>query len=70
MGSIVAMLSVAGRLGYSFRTPYASTKWAIAGLVKSLAIELGMDNVRVDAVLPGLVAGPRIDRVIAARAEA
>ena len=67
--SVVAMSSVAGRLGYPFRTPYASTKWAIAGLVKSLAIELGKDNVRVNAVLPGLVAGPRIDRVIAARAE-
>jgi len=69
-GSVVAMSSVAGRLGYPFRTPYASTKWAIAGLVKSLAIELGRDNVRVNAVLPGLVAGPRIDRVITARAEA
>ncbi|MGU3663074.1 SDR family oxidoreductase [Methylobacterium sp. A49B] len=67
--SIVAMSSVAGRLGYPFRTPYASTKWAIAGLVKSLAIELGKDGVRVNAVLPGLVAGPRIDRVIAARAQ-
>ncbi|MDP4025231.1 SDR family oxidoreductase [Methylobacterium sp. NEAU 140] len=68
--SIVAMSSVAGRLGYPFRTPYASTKWAIAGLVKSLAIELGKDGVRVNAVLPGLVAGPRMDRVIAARAQA
>lgn len=67
--SIVAMSSVAGRLGYPFRTPYASTKWAIVGLVKSLAAELGPDRVRVNAVLPGLVAGPRIDRVIAARAE-
>ena len=64
------MSSVAGRLGYPFRTPYASTKWAIEGLVKSLAIELGRDNVRVNAVLPGLVAGPRMDRVIEARAQA
>ncbi|SEP47994.1 NAD(P)-dependent dehydrogenase, short-chain alcohol dehydrogenase family [Methylobacterium sp. ap11] len=67
---IVAMSSVAGRLGYPFRTPYASTKWAIAGLVKSLAMELGRDGVRVNAVLPGPVAGPRMDRVIAARAQA
>lgn len=68
--SIIAMSSVAGRLGYPFRTPYASTKWAIVGLVKSLAIELGRDNVRVNAVLPGPVAGPRMDRVIEARAQA
>src|SRR3954447_10366983 len=39
--SIIAMSSVAGRLGYPFRTAYASTKWAIIGLMKSLAIELG-----------------------------
>ena len=68
--SIVAMSSVAGRLGYPFRTPYASTKWAIVGLVKSLAAELGGDDVRVNAILPGLVAGPRIDRVIDARSKA
>ncbi len=68
--SIIAMSSVAGRLGYPYRTPYASTKWAIVGLVKSLAAELGGDNVRVNAVLPGLVTGPRIDRVIDARAKA
>jgi NAD(P)-dependent dehydrogenase (short-subunit alcohol dehydrogenase family) len=64
------MSSVAGRLGYPYRTAYASTKWAIAGLVKSLAIELGPDNVRVNAILPGPVEGPRMNRVIEARAKA
>ena len=68
--SIVAMSSVAGRLGYASRTPYASTKWAIVGLMKSLAIELGPDKVRVNAILPGVVDGPRMDRVIEARARA
>ncbi|WP_042263344.1 SDR family oxidoreductase [Paraburkholderia heleia] len=66
--SIIAMSSVAGRLGYAYRTPYASTKWAIVGLVKSLAVELGPSNVRVNAILPGVVQGERMDRVIAARA--
>ena len=66
---IIAMASVAGRLGYAFRTPYAATKWAIVGMVKSLAIELGPDNVRVNAILPGVVEGERMDRVISARAE-
>jgi NAD(P)-dependent dehydrogenase (short-subunit alcohol dehydrogenase family) len=65
---IIAMSSVAGRLGYPYRTPYASTKWAIIGLVKSLAIELGPNNVRVNAILPGVVEGERMNRVISARA--
>lgn len=65
---IVAMSSVAGRLGYAFRTPYAATKWAIVGLMKSLAIEMGPRGVRVNAILPGTVEGGRIDSVIAARA--
>jgi len=65
---IIAMSSVAGRLGYAFRTPYASTKWAIVGLVKSLAVELGPSNIRVNAILPGAVHGERMDNVIAARA--
>ena len=68
--SIIGMSSVASRLGYGFRTPYAATKWAIVGLIKSLAIELGPLGVRANAILPGGVQGPRMDRVIAARAEA
>jgi NAD(P)-dependent dehydrogenase (short-subunit alcohol dehydrogenase family) len=68
-GSIIALSSVAGRLGYAYRTPYSATKWAIVGLVKSLAIELGPDHIRVNAIQPGIVKGPRIERVIAARAE-
>ena len=68
-GVIVFMSSVAGRLGYGFRTPYAATKWAVVGLAKSLAIELGPDNIRVNAVQPGIVKGPRMEGVIAARAK-
>ena len=65
---IVVMSSVAGRLGYGFRTPYSSTKWALIGLMKTLAIELGPQAIRVNAVLPGVVEGDRMDRVIKARA--
>lgn len=68
-GSIVFISSVAGRLGYAYRTPYSSTKWALVGLAKSLAIELGPDNIRVNAIQPGIVKGPRMERVIRARAE-
>ena len=68
--SLIAMSSVAGRLGYAYRTPYAATKWAIVGLMKSLAIELGPSGVRVNAILPGTVEGARMDGVIGARAAA
>ncbi len=68
--SLIAMGSVAGRLGYAFRTPYASSKWAIVGMTKSLAIELGPQGIRVNAILPGTVEGERMRAVIAARAAA
>ncbi len=68
--SIICISSVAGRLGFAYRTPYAASKWAIIGFVKSLASELGPDGIRVNAILPGVVEGPRIERVISARAEA
>jgi NAD(P)-dependent dehydrogenase (short-subunit alcohol dehydrogenase family) len=68
LANIIGISSVAGRLGMPWRTPYVATKWAIVGMVKTLAIELGPSNIRVNAVLPGLVEGPRIDGVIRARA--
>jgi NAD(P)-dependent dehydrogenase (short-subunit alcohol dehydrogenase family) len=69
-GSIINLSSVAGRLGFPLRTPYAAAKWAVIGFTKSLAMELGPHGIRVNAIEPGLVAGERIDRVIRARAEA
>ncbi|MGO2240371.1 MAG: SDR family oxidoreductase [Halomonas sp.] len=68
-GLLINMASVAGRLGLAYRTPYSASKWAIVGLTKSLANELGPDSVRVNAILPGIVRGPRIEQVITARAE-
>lgn len=66
---IICISSIAGRMGIPWRTPYVATKWAIVGIAKSLAIELGPDNIRVNALLPGIVEGPRIDGVISARAK-
>ncbi len=68
-GAFIAMSSVAGRHGFAYRTPYSAAKWGIIGLVKSLASELGPQGVRANAILPGIVRGPRIDRVISARAK-
>jgi NAD(P)-dependent dehydrogenase (short-subunit alcohol dehydrogenase family) len=69
-GSIVNLSSAAGRFGFALRTPYSASKWAVVGLTKSLAIELGPHQIRVNAICPGAVAGDRINRVIAAKAEA
>ena len=54
-GSIINLSSVAGRLGFPLRTPYAATKWAVVGLTKSLAMELGPNKIRVNAIQPGIV---------------
>lgn len=69
-GSIINLSSAAGRLGFPFRTPYAAAKWGVVGLSKSLSMELGPDNIRVNAIQPGAVEGDRINRVIEAKARA
>lgn len=68
--SVMNVSSLAGRLGFALRTPYASAKWGVVGLTKSLAIELGPDRIRVNALLPGVVAGDRQERVLTAKAKA
>ena len=68
-GAIINLSSAAGRFGFPRRTPYSASKWGVIGFTKSLAVELGPDNIRVNAILPGAVDGPRIRRVISAKAE-
>jgi NAD(P)-dependent dehydrogenase (short-subunit alcohol dehydrogenase family) len=67
-GSIINMSSSAGRYGYAFRTPYAAAKWGVIGFTQSLAKELGPSGIRVNAILPGIVSGPRMEGVIRDRA--
>ena len=67
-GSIINISSSAGLYGFPQRTPYAASKWAIIGLTKSMAMELGEHNIRVNAVCPGSVEGKRMNRVIEAKA--
>jgi NAD(P)-dependent dehydrogenase (short-subunit alcohol dehydrogenase family) len=67
--SIINLSSTAGRLGFPLRTPYAASKWAVVGFTKSLAVELGPLNIRVNAIQPGPVEGDRIRRVFAAKAQ-
>ena len=68
-GSIINLSSTAGLFGFPQRTPYAASKWAIIGLTKSLAIELGKYKIRVNAICPGSVEGDRMKRVINAKAK-
>ena len=63
-GNIINMSSSAGLFGTPMRSPYAASKWGLIGLTKTWAMELGPHNIRVNAVCPGCVSGPRIDGVI------
>ncbi len=67
-GSIALMSSNAGTMGLPYRAPYVATKWALIGLVKTLAMELGPSGIRANAICPGDVDGERIRRVIAREA--
>lgn len=69
-GVMINMSSAAGHLGFAGRSAYSASKWAVVGFTKTLAIELGRYGVRVNAILPGAVEGPRIRAVIAAKAQA
>ena len=68
-GSIVNISSTAGILGFPLRSPYAASKWAIIGITKTLAMELGKFNIRVNAVCPGTIKGDRMKRVIKEKAK-
>lgn len=68
-GCIVNMSSIGGRLGYPKRAAYAAAKWGIIGFTKTLSMELGPHNIRVNAIQPGMVEGPRVERVMREKAQ-
>lgn len=67
-GRVINITSVAGLMGYALRSPYAASKWAMIGLTRTLALEVGRYNITVNAIAPGPVRGPRIEAVIENRA--
>ncbi len=69
-GSIILTSSTAGQYGYPYRAPYAAAKWAVIGLMKTLAMELGPHGIRANAICPGAVEGPRMEGVLQREAEA
>ncbi len=68
-GAIIVTSSTAGQYGYPFRAPYAAAKWAMIGLTKTLAMELGPFGVRANAICPGAVEGPRMEGVLSREAQ-
>ncbi|MEO0402519.1 MAG: SDR family oxidoreductase [Pseudomonadota bacterium] len=69
-GAVVFTSSTAGIYGYPNRAPYAAAKWAIIGLMKTVAMEAGPFGVRANAICPGAVEGPRMEGVLAREAMA
>lgn len=69
-GVITITSSTSGLYGVPYRSPYVAAKWGLVGLMKTLAMELGPFGVRVNAIAPGAVEGPRMERVLAMEAAA
>jgi NAD(P)-dependent dehydrogenase (short-subunit alcohol dehydrogenase family) len=67
-GVILLTASTAGIYGFPNRAPYAASKWAMNGLMKTLAMELGPFGIRVNSICPGSVEGPRMEAVLAKEA--
>jgi NAD(P)-dependent dehydrogenase (short-subunit alcohol dehydrogenase family) len=68
-GAIIYTSSTSGIFGHPNRTPYAAAKWAVNGLMKTVAMELGPFGIRANSISPGAVEGPRMERVLALEAE-
>jgi len=68
-GSIINISSGAGIMGFPLRSPYAASKWAVIGVTKTLAMELGKYKIRVNAICPGTIKGSRMVRVIRDKAK-
>jgi NAD(P)-dependent dehydrogenase (short-subunit alcohol dehydrogenase family) len=69
-GSIIFTSSTAGLFGYPNRAPYSAAKWAVIGLMKTVAMELGPYGIRANAICPGAVEGPRMEGVLEREATA
>jgi len=68
-GRIINITSIAGLIGFALRSPYVASKWGMIGLTRTLALEAGPYGITVNAIAPGSVRGPRLNRVMEARAK-
>ena len=62
-GKIVNIAGTSGLRGYKFRAAYSSSKWAVRGFTRTVALEVGPHGINVNCVAPGIVAGDRMDRL-------
>ena len=62
-GKIVNIGGTSGLRGYPMRTAYSASKWAVRGITRTVALELGRHNINVNAVCPGIVDGPRMKKL-------
>ncbi len=59
-GKIINISGTSGLRGYAMRTSYSASKWAVRGITRTVALELGQHNINVNAVCPGIVETPRM----------
>jgi NAD(P)-dependent dehydrogenase (short-subunit alcohol dehydrogenase family) len=69
-GTVIIIGSISGKRPLFGRSAYTTTKTALIGLTRTLALEAGAEGIRVNLISPGFVAGPRIDWAMRAQAEA
>jgi NAD(P)-dependent dehydrogenase (short-subunit alcohol dehydrogenase family) len=67
-GKIINIAGTSGLRGYRFRAAYSSSKWAVRGLTRTLALEVGPFGVNVNAICPGVVEGDRMTTIIQEKA--
>jgi 3-oxoacyl-[acyl-carrier protein] reductase len=68
-GKIVNIAGTSGLRGYKMRAAYSSSKWAIRGFTRTVALELGPHGINVNCVAPGIVGGDRMDRLCREKAK-
>jgi NAD(P)-dependent dehydrogenase (short-subunit alcohol dehydrogenase family) len=67
-GRIVNIAGTSGLRGYRNRSGYSSSKWAVRGLTRTLALELGPHDITVNDVCPNVTHGGRMDKIVATKA--
>ncbi len=68
-GRIVNIAGTSGLRGYRMRSGYSSSKWAVRGLTRTLALELGPHDITVNDVCPNVTNGARMDKIVRTKAE-
>jgi 3-oxoacyl-[acyl-carrier protein] reductase len=68
-GKIVNIAGTSSLRGYKLRSPYSSSKWAVRGFTRTVALEVGPFNINVNCVAPGIVRGDRMDKLCREKAK-